>query len=449
MNRRDFLAATTGCCAALAQRKLPNIVLIVADDLGWGDISANGCPDIRTPNIDGIAKQGVRFTQCYASAPECTPTRCALLTGRYPQRVGGLECAIGVNNLGRYDEAEWLQKRGELGLPAAEQTVSKLLNHAGYDTACIGKWHLGYLEKFRPNRHGFHYFLGILGGNADYYTHEEQGEGKGQTHLYENDRKVERKGYMTDIIADGAIEWLKRRSDKPVFLYLAFTAPHSPIQAPQDFDPATGTAPHRSRHRPTYVRMVEYLDKRIGDVLQQAPAENTIVVFVSDNGADANGRNLPFRGQKSSVWEGGIRTPLHIRWPGVIKPGTETSQVALSMDLAPTFAAAAGLKGKFDGDDLLPVIIGRKQPYQRTVCWRYRRGKATRKAIRHGEWKCVDDSGTVAMYNLKDDPQEQRDLLSGRPEIAKDLKARLTAWEEEVASPRLRGFPQREEKSNG
>jgi arylsulfatase A-like enzyme len=195
--------------------------------------------------------------------------------------------------------------------------------------------------------------------------------------------------------------------------------------------------------------MVEHLDKRIGDVLQHVPADNTIVAFISDNGADVNGRNLPFRGLKSSVWEGGIRAPLHVRWPGVIPPGTETPQVALSMDLAPTFASAAGVKGNFDGDDLMPVITGRKQTYDRTICWRYRRGNATRKAIRHGDWKYVDDSGAVSMYDLRTDPQEQRDLLPSRPEIAKDLKARLAAWEKDVASPRLRDFRRGEEKRNG
>src|SRR5687768_9881051 len=196
MNRRSFLAALAAD-ALLAQNDPANVVLIIADDLGWGDIGANGAPDIRTPNIDSIAKKGVRFTQSYANAPECSPTRCALMTGRYQHRVGGLECAIGVNNIGRYDEAAWLQSKGELGLPTTEQTIAKGFKALGYDTALTGKWHLGYAEKHWPKEHGFDYSFGILGGNADYFTHEEQAEGLGNTQMFENAAKTKRKGYMT------------------------------------------------------------------------------------------------------------------------------------------------------------------------------------------------------------------------------------------------------------
>ncbi|HEU0139373.1 MAG TPA: sulfatase-like hydrolase/transferase [Bryobacteraceae bacterium] len=422
------------------------MVLIIADDLGWGDIAINGAPDIRTPNIDGIARGGVRFTQAYANAPECTPTRCALMTGRYQQRAGGLECAIGVNNIGRYDEAEWLQKRGELGLPASEQTISKMFQAAGYDTALTGKWHLGYLEKHWPREHGFQYSFGILGGNADYYTHEEQGEGAGKTQMFENGSKVRRQGYMTDLIADAAIGWLKQRTSKPFFLYLPFTAPHSPIQAPEDFDPRTGTAPHRPKHRPTYAKMVERLDTRIGDVLRQLDAmgvaRNTIVVFASDNGGDANGRNDPFKGRKSSVFEGGIRAPLHIRWPGVIPAGRAIPQVAMTMDLAPTLLGAVGAGGsaRFDGIDLMPFLNGTQTPVRRTVFWRYKRGTNIRKAVRHGRLKYVDDNGVKALYDLRVDSKETTDLLKSRPDAVKDLEDRLAAWEKDVESPRLKEF---------
>lgn len=445
ISRRIFLGALAASRLP-AQSPRPNVVLIIADDLGWGDIAINGAPDIRTPNIDGIARGGVRFTQAYANAPECTPTRCALMTGRYQQRVGGLECAIGVNNIGRYDEAEWLQKRGELGLPTSEQTIGKMFQAAGYDTALTGKWHLGYLEKHWPREHGFQYSFGILGGNADYYTHEEQGEGAGKTQMFENGSKVRRQGYMTDLIADAAIGWLKQRTSKPFFLYLPFTAPHSPIQAAEDFDPRTGTAPHRPKHRPTYAKMVERLDTRIGDVLRQldtmGAARNTIVVFTSDNGGDANGRNDPFKGRKSSVFEGGIRAPLHIRWPGVIPAGRAIPQVAMTMDLAPTLLGAAGAGGsaRFDGIDLMPFLTGAQTPARRTVFWRYKRGTNIRKAIRHGRLKYVDDSGAKALYDLRVDPQEKTDLLKSRPDAVKDLENRLAAWEKDVESPRLKEF---------
>jgi arylsulfatase A-like enzyme len=439
MNRRVFMGAAAA--GVLAQGRRPSVILILADDLGWGDIGANGCPDIRTPNTDGVASSGVRFTQSYANAPECTPTRAALLTGNYQHRIGGLECAIGVNNIGRYDEAAWLQARGELGLPASERTLAARLRRLGYETAISGKWHLGYLEKFWPDKHGFDYCFAILGGNADYFTHEEQNEGAGQSQLIENGRRVQRSGYMTDVIADSAIAWLKRRDPaKPFFLYLPFTAPHTPIQAVEDYDPSTRTAPHRQKHRPTFARMVQRMDARIGDVLKFA-SDNTLVIFSSDNGADVNGRNDPFKGRKSSVWEGGLRSPLHIRWPRVIPAGRTCSQVAMSMDVMPTVLAAAGAPASnLDGIDLLPFITGQRKSEARTVCWRYKRAAAVRKAIRHGDWKYLDDSGSKALHNLAEDPGETRDLLRDEPVIAQDLQARLQAWEKKVEAPRLRGF---------
>jgi arylsulfatase A-like enzyme len=315
----------------------------------------------------------------------------------------------------------------------------------GYDTAVTGKWHLGYAEKHWPKQHGFDYSFGILGGNADYYTHEEQGEGAGKTQMFENGERVRRSGYMTDLIADAALGWLKQRRTRPYFLYLPFTAPHTPIQAREDFDPKTGTAPHRQRYRPAYARMVERMDARVGDVLRQVEesgaAKNTIVVFVSDNGADVNGRNEPYKGRKSSVWEGGIRAPLHIRWADVIRPGGNMDQVAMTMDLAPTLLRAAGAgTRRFDGVDLMPFITGARPPVARTVFWRYKRGDEVRKAVRHGNWKYVHDGGTKALHDLALDPGEKNDLFTSRTEVVQDLEARLSKWELDVRSPRLREF---------
>lgn len=182
---------------ALGAAKRPNVVLVVADDLGSADLSCYGCRDISTPHVDSLARHGVRFTRCYSNGPECSPTRSALLTGRYQQRVGGLECAIGLGDVGRYDDAIWLQKRGELGLPTTEYTLPRAFQQAGYDTGCFGKWHLGYRPQFWPNRHGFDESFGILGGGADYFTHREP-EKDGGTYLYRNGEKVEREGYLTD-----------------------------------------------------------------------------------------------------------------------------------------------------------------------------------------------------------------------------------------------------------
>ncbi len=449
-NRRAFLARLGAGALPLARlgaaSTRPNIVLFLADDLGFGDIASYGAPDIRTPNIDSIGRRGVRFTSFYTNGPECSPTRSALMTGRYQQRIGGLECAIGVGNVGRYDEAEWLAGRGELGLPLSEYSLPRALKDAGYDTACFGKWHLGYGEKFSPNRHGFDEYFGIMGGGSDYFTHIENGSG--DHGLYQNEKPVKRTGYTTDLFVDEAIAWLKRRKDKPFFLYLPFNAPHTPIQDPDGYDPKTGSAPVRQGHRPTYAKMVEREDKRIGDVLAQLDAMgvsgNTFVIFHSDNGGDANGRNDPYRGKKGSLWEGGIHVPCEMRWPGVLPEGKTISRVTLTMDIMPTLLAAAGVQPpagrRFDGVDLLPVLTGRRPQFSRSVFWRFKRGTRVAKAAREGDLKLILDSGKEELYDLSRDEREQTNLLPGAAEAAASLRTKLAAWEREVMAPRLRPF---------
>jgi len=450
LNRRGFLGSLASALpAARAQRaaRKPNIVILLADDMGYGDLACYGCPDIRSPHIDAFGRSGVRFTQFYDNGPECSPTRSALMTGRYQQRVGGLECAIGLHDVGRYDDAIWLQQRGELGLPASETSVARFLKEEGYDTAGFGKWHLGYPEKFWPNRHGFDEFLGFLGGGVDYFTHREP-EQDGRAYFYHNTSKVDVSGYTTDLFAEEAVKWLKRRTAKPFFLYLPFNAPHTPIQDPDGFDPRTGTAPWREGHRPTYVKMVERLDQRVGDVLAQLDAmraaENTLVFFLSDNGGDPNGRNDPLRGKKSSLWEGGIRVPCLARWPGVLPAGKTLNQVALTMDLLPTILAAVGARPpqsrKFDGVDLLPVMAGHAAPFPRTVFWRGKRAERVRKAVRDGDLKYVIDDGQEELHNLATDEREQRNLLADAAGDPRRLKAKLAAWERDVMAPRLRPF---------
>ena len=234
------------------------------------------------------------------------------MTGRYQQRLGGLECAIGVGNVGRYDEAEWLQKRGELGLPVSQTSIARMFQSQGYDTACFGKWHLGYLDKFSPNAHGFDEYLGVLGGNSDYFMHVEQ---SGGPVLYRNGHRIDQKGYLTDLFAEEAIRWLKARgSRRPFFLYVPFTAPHQPYQGPED---SGKPALWNNGSRATYVSMVERMDYQVGRIVGQldrmgAPA-NTLLVFMSDNGAASPGRNLPLRGVKTELWESGIRSPAMMR----------------------------------------------------------------------------------------------------------------------------------------
>ncbi|NWF83415.1 MAG: sulfatase-like hydrolase/transferase [Bryobacteraceae bacterium] len=443
-SRRSLLAAPA---LAMAASKRPNLVMILADDLGWGDLSLNGAPDISTPNIDSLARDGVRFTQSYSNAPECSPARCALLTGRYQQRAGGLECAIGVGDTGRYDEAAWLQSRGELGLPPADATLAPSLAKAGYDVALFGKWHLGYREKFLPVRQGFHEFFGILGGAADYYTHEEPNEGRGQKPLYLNETRVDRAGNLTDLFTEAALDWLGKRGGRPFFLYLPFTAPHDPLQNPAEFDPAAGTAPQRPKDRKTYAAMVQHLDRCVGGILarldRMGAAQNTLVVFHSDNGGTAVGRNSPWRGGKSSVFEGGIRSPLLLRWPGRLKAGATSSQPALTMDITATLLAAAGVAPqglRLDGMDLLPYASGSRPPAARTLFWRYKRAANRRKAVRDGRWKYVFDSGAEFLFDLESDPGESKNLLPANPAKVAELKSELTSWEAETMAPRLREF---------
>jgi arylsulfatase A-like enzyme len=445
MLRRSLLkglgALPLAAMPSSAATRKPNVVFILADDLGYGDLSCYGSTSIRTPNICGIASQGVKFTQFYSNAPECTPTRSALMAGQYQQRFGGLECAIGIGDVGRYDEAIWLQKRGELGLPPSAITMPRILKDNGYDTAIIGKWHLGYLPKFSPNRHGFDEFYGILGGNADYFTHKEESD---LPCFYHNDKPIAEDGYMTDLITGHAVDWLRGRSRKPFFLYLPYTAPHLPLQGPDDRD-----KPPDNKSHDRYRAMIERMDRGVGDVLRQldrmGAAGNTLVIFMSDNGAIPVGSNARLRGFKSSVWEGGIRMPAMARFPGVIKPGTTTAQVGIGMDWLPTILAAGGMRApagkKIDGVDLLPVMKGAKPAFARDIFFRYKRLEARRKAVRSGDWKYVWDGGKEELHNLADDDAEAKDVLRERPEIGADLKKKLAAWEVDVRAPRLRDFP--------
>lgn len=442
MTRRAVIQSLAAPAILRGAASRPNILLLFADDLGYGDLRCYGCPDIRTPNLDKFATEGVKFTRFYSNAPECTPSRAALLTGRYQQRVGGLECAIGLAGVGRYDEAAWLQSRGELGLPSSEPTIASELSHAGYDTCISGKWHLGYDEKFSPMRHGFDDAYYLLGGAVDYVTHTET---DGRHVFLDNGKPVQPKGYMTDLLADRALAWMRNRpSRKPWFLYLPFTAPHNPFQAPGDGP--VDEANWNKGSRETYAKMVEHMDRRIGDILgalaKRPDASNTIVVFLSDNGGPARARNAPFRGLKSSLFEGGIRVPCILRWPDRIKP-MESAQASANVDLTASLLSAAGVKPsrKGDGIDLNPLLARGGEPVSRTLFWRYKRAAARRRAVSDGDLKYIDDSGSKYLFDLAADPGEKVNLATSRPADVERLGQRLSQWENEVRAPRLAGFP--------
>ena len=457
MTRRRFLAQTAGFTAlgavcsgchfgAFPNARVPNIILIMADDLGYGDLGCYGCTDIRTPAIDSLAAEGVRFTTFYSNAPECTPTRTALLTGRYQHRVGGLECALGIGNVGRYDDAIRLRQTNDMGLHAEQTTIARMLKDAGYATAICGKWHLGYEKKFFPLRHGFDYWFGPVGGAVDYFHHCEY---TGQPALYLNDRTIRREGYLTDLITEEAVKFIQRPRSSPFFLYVPYTSPHTPYQGPNDKkDKPVPQADYSKGSRETYTEMVERMDEGIGKILRvlqdKKVTDNTLVVFMSDNGANNKGNNSPYSGYKGNLFEGGIRVPCIVKWPGVLSEGMISNQPCITLDFSRSIVRAAGTKPPqnrpFDGIDILRKIENKQPVQKRTLFWRARRGERTRKAVRDGSLKYVrlrdGDDIKEYLFNLEKDPVEKNNLLSDREEDVRKLKLLLEDWEEKVKHKR-------------
>jgi len=418
----------------------------MADDLGYGDVGCYGCRDIRTPAIDGLAAEGIRFTTFYSNAPECTPTRTALLTGRYQHRVGGLECALGIGNVGRYDDAIRLRRTNDMGLPAEETSIARMLKDAGYSTAISGKWHLGYEPKFFPLRHGFDYSFGPVGGSADYFHHSEY---TGKPVLYENDKPIEREGYLTDLITDEAVSFIQKRQKKPFFLYVAYTAPHTPYQGPGDKKPKpVAQDDYNKGSRETYAAMVERMDQGIGRILRTLDdaglADNTLVIFMSDNGANKTGDNSPFSGYKGNLFEGGIRVPCIVKWRGVLARGAVSDQPCMTMDFSRSIVGAAGAEppaGRaFDGMDILQAAATNRPVKKRTLFWRARRAERTRKAVRDGSLKYISlhdgDDVKEYLFDLENDPAEKNNLFNEQPENVRKLKMLLQNWQQEVKHKR-------------
>jgi len=429
-------------------------VFVLADDLGSGDLHCYGRQDVRTPSLDRLAREGVRFTQAYANGPECSPTRTGLLTGRCQQRVGGLECAIGTGNVGRYDDAIRLRLTHDLGLPASETSIARMVRDAGYATGVVGKWHLGYEDKFAPHLHGFDEAFYALGGGLDYFHHVELLESGEVSHVLRvNGKPVRRDGYFTDLVTDEAVRFIRQHAADRFFLYVAYTAPHAPYQGPQDFtpQPLPRESPLQDQSRgprATYVAMLERLDQGVGQILQvlddQKLAGNTVVMFMSDNGATKSGSNGSLSGYKGSTFEGGIRVPAMVRWPGQISPGLVSEQVCLTMDFSRSIVRLAGATppaGRtFDGIDILERIQAGRAVEPRLVFWRQRRGDNTWWAVRDGSLKLVRRAkGAVReelLFDLAQDPGEQRDLVATRPDDVQRLAARLAEWEHDVQPTR-------------
>ncbi|NND32333.1 MAG: sulfatase-like hydrolase/transferase [Saprospiraceae bacterium] len=450
-----FLLFLTYWIFSGAQNSLPNIILVVADDLGYGDLSCYGASDINTPNLDRLAKEGVKFSNFYANGPECSPTRAALLTGRYQQRIGGLECAIGSGNVGRYAEALKLSDVGQLGLPVRFNVLPSILNQRGYRSALIGKWHLGYNDGFRPVDHGFHYSIGPLSGGVDYFHHTEP-EGffiskviEGKHDLFRNDKEHFREGYyLTDLISDESNAWLNIQSrETPFFLYVPYTAPHNPLQSSNDYLQKNRNAEDWNKgSRQEYIQVVQDLDRGIGKMLdfldENGLSENTIFIFFSDNGPTKYGSAGNLRGTKGGVFEGGIRVPCIIRWPGKIIPGQISKQVSIGMDLTASINAVVGGKVKFelDGIDIIDHVVSGKKDFDRTLFWRLKRAENLRKAVRNGSLKYVynfeNGQASEYLFDLSSDPGESRDLKMQNTKDLDRLRALLAGWEEEVKPER-------------
>lgn len=410
----------------------PNIVLIMADDLGYGDISCYGNTIIQTPNLDALASQGMKFTDFHSNGAVCSPTRAALLTGKYQQRTG-IEGVITA------------KKHREVGLALNEITIAEELKTHGYNCGMFGKWHLGYAKDYNPTLQGFDDYVGYVSGNIDYHAHIDQ-EGfpdwwKGTT--LENDE-----GYTTDLITAYGAAYIKEntpeKTGKPFFLYLPHEAPHAPFQKRIDKALRTaGKAETEAINKDSipfiYKEMVEVMDEGVGTIVQTLKEtgqyDNTIIVFLSDNGANNKGNNGELRGWKASVYEGGSRVPAIICYPGQIEKGSINNQTVLTMDLLPTLLDFIGAKPSgqnIDGISVKDNLLNQTSLPERDVFFAY----GNRSFIRNGDWKLVwikqKKGDRIELYHLSKDLQESTDLSSAYPELVNTMMARLKLWKNEV-----------------
>jgi arylsulfatase A-like enzyme len=420
-------ALAAGAIGAYAQTasKQPNIVFILADDLGYADVSCYGRRDFTTPNIDRIAARGMRFLQGYANSAVCSATRLALITGRYQYRL-----RLGL-------EEPWAGN-ADIGLPPDHPTLPSLLKQAGYRTSLIGKWHLGALPKFGPLKSGYDQFFGFRGGAVDYYSHIDTRQ---KHDLWDGDIEVHQVGYLTDQLGDRAVETVNAyaRSGQPFLISLHFNAPHWPWEAPGDEAESKRVAGTNLRDfdggaQKTYQRMIEAMDAQIGRVLEALEAngltENTIVIFTSDNGGECFADTWPFTGKKTELLEGGLRIPMVIAWPARIAPGHTSEQVAISMDWLPTLLAAAGAAPDPayppDGMNLLPVLTSNAAAVERTLFWRYKAN--WQRAARIGDYKYLKILDNTFLFNVVEDPLERANLKERHKEVYDRIVAKWDAW---------------------
>jgi arylsulfatase A-like enzyme len=434
----------------------PNLIVIVADDLGYADVGFNGHSDIPTPNIDRIAKAGVVFSDAYVTFTVCGPSRAGLITGRYPQRFGFER------------NPAWKPADPSVGLPLVEKTIAEVLRPAGYKSGVIGKWHLGAHESLHPLSRGFDEFYGHLGGGHRYFpdeltiqhTHDAKNEPQSYTTWISRGREpVRTQQYLTDEFSSEAVEFVSRHKDGPFFLYLAYNAPHGPLQAPQEEIEKFKNVTDEKRR--IYSAMVSVMDRGIGDVLDELDklglTENTLIFFLSDNGGptQSNGsKNTPLRGGKSDPFEGGFRVPMAARWPRALPAGIKYSKPVSALDILATIAAANNLKEDpqrpLDGVNLVPHLIGEKAdaPHKRIYL---RMFDAKSHAMREGDFKIIQpkqakDEGLL-LFNLASDLSEKNNLADTDQERLKSLQQNYEKWNAQLMEPAFRGLEMKEWKN--
>ncbi len=432
LSRRDFLTFLGGGTAALWLHSLvgegapggrkPNIIVILSDDQGYADVGFHGCKDIPTPNLDSLARSGVRFTDGHVSCPVCSPTRAGLMTGRYQQRYGHEMNPGGAP---------------EHGLPLSQITLASLLKAAGYATGIVGKWHLGMTPEFHPQKRGFDEFFGFLSG-AHSYLDPLLGTPNA---ILRGTEPVDEKEYLTDAFTREAVSFIERHQKHPFLLYLTYNAVHAPLQATEKYLSRFKEIPNERRR--TYAAMLSAMDDGIGAFLKKLRdtglERDTLIFFLSDNGGPpGNGSsNGPLRGYKATVYEGGIRVPFLLRWPARIPAGVVHQNPVISLDVLPTALAAAGGKlptdRPMDGVNLLPYATGEKSdPPHDLLFWRMRQNKAVRK----GNWKLVVAGATPPqLFDLSKDIAEANDLAAQKPDVVKELSNALAKWESQMVPP--------------
>jgi arylsulfatase A-like enzyme len=416
----------------------PNILILFSDDQGYADLGVQGAKDIPTPNIDSLARNGMRFTSAYVSSPMCSPSRAGLLTGRSQSRFGH-----DVNW-----HPEWpVDPEDTRGLPLSEKTLGDQLRAAGYRTGIVGKWHLGEAPPFHPNRRGFDEFFGFISGGHNYQT-----AGYRDTPpLHHYNTLLERNGepqpaepgYLTTVLGEESAAFIHRNKENPWVLYTAFNAPHTPIEVTPELLERVKNIEDENRR--AYAAMIVGLDDAVGRILQQLRDdgldERTLVFFLSDNGGTTENKtssNIPLRGRKGTMWEGGIRVPFLAQWKGVLPAGTTYDRPVSSLDILPTALAAAGAPSiaeqPLDGVDLLPYLTGKKSgdPHD-SLCWRIAERDIW--AIRSGNHKLVHQDKQVRLYDLSADIGEQRDLAGKLPEVQDRLQKEFNKWEAGLSKP--------------